>query len=110
MTTSPLATQCVTVLDALRERGEDGRRNRPGARPTAPDVRVIRLANQVPAQRSAMDGGTSRIYHHRWTVRMHKVRQWYPSAQEHRLIWRGPYIKGPAGAPLLVGEKAYAVD
>lgn len=39
-----------------------------------------------------------------------KVRQWYPGRQEHRVIWRGPYIKGPAGAPLMVGEKAYLVD
>ncbi|MFJ3213132.1 hypothetical protein [Streptomyces flaveolus] len=105
-----LATQGVTILDTLHEQDADSRQNQPRARPAPPDVRVIRLANQVPAQRSAMDGGTSRIYHHRWTVRMHKVRQWYPSAQEHRLIWRGPYIKGPADAPLLVGEKAYTVD
>ncbi|MGW0703342.1 hypothetical protein ACWD0A_29350 [Streptomyces sp. NPDC002867] len=51
-----------------------------------------------------------RTYHHRWPVRMHKVRQWYPSAQEHRLIWRGPYIKGPADAPLMLGEKIYVAD
>ncbi|MGW0950004.1 hypothetical protein ACWD4O_46830 [Streptomyces sp. NPDC002623] len=50
------------------------------------------------------------MYHHRWPVRMHKVRQWYPSLQEHRVIWRGPYIKGPAGAPPVIGEKAYLVD
>lgn len=41
---------------------------------------------------------------------MHKVRQWYPSRQEHRVIWRGPYIKGPVDAPLMVGEKTYLVD
>ncbi|WP_237276972.1 hypothetical protein [Streptomyces caniscabiei] len=105
-----LAAQGVTVLGALGEPGEDSPRNRPGAQPADPDVRVIRLAHQVPAQRSAEDGETSRVYHHRWTVRMHKVRQWYPKAQEHRLIWRGPYIKGPTDAPLMVGEKTYSVD
>ncbi|GAQ65310.1 hypothetical protein SsS58_05719 [Streptomyces scabiei] len=41
---------------------------------------------------------------------MHNVRQWYPSAQEHRLIWRGPYIKGPTDVPFMVGEKAYSLD
>lgn len=41
---------------------------------------------------------------------MHKVRQWYPSTQEHRVTWRDPYIKGPADPPFMVGEKAYAVD
>lgn len=77
--------------------------------PRDPDVRVIRLAAPSPRP-SDPAGETKRVYHHRWPVRMHKVRQWYPGRQEHRVIWRGPYIKGPAGAPLMVGEKAYLVD
>jgi hypothetical protein len=104
-----LAAQGVTVLGAPREAAESRPPHQAWANPAEPDVRVIRLANQVPAQRSAADDGASRIYHHRWTVRMHKVRQWYPSAQVHRVIWRGPYIKGPADAPFMVGEKAYTV-
>lgn len=40
---------------------------------------------------------------------MHKVRQYYPSLGTHKVIWRGPYIKGPDGAPLLIGPKAQAV-
>jgi hypothetical protein len=105
-----LAAQGVTVFDTRREPAEKQSRDRPEAHPTDPDVRVIRLGNQVPAQRSAGDSGIKRVYHHRWTVRMHKVRQWYPSTQEHRVIWRGPYIKGPTDAPFMVGEKGYSVD
>ncbi len=37
-------------------------------------------------------------------VRMHKVRQWYPSIQQHKVIYRGPYVKGPEDKPLLGGE------
>ncbi|MGW0801323.1 hypothetical protein [Streptomyces sp. NPDC002692] len=77
--------------------------------PQDPDVRVIRLAAPSPRQSDA-PGDAKRLYHHRWPVRMHKVRQWYPSQQEHRVIWRGPYIKGPTDAPLMLGEKAYSVD
>ena len=40
---------------------------------------------------------------------MHKVRQYYPSTGEHKVIWLGPYIKGPDGSPLLIGPKAQAV-
>jgi hypothetical protein len=40
---------------------------------------------------------------------MHKVRQWYPKEGTHKVLWRGPYIKGPAGAPLLSGEKVNAL-
>jgi hypothetical protein len=35
---------------------------------------------------------------------MHKVNQWYPSLGQHRVRFRGPYIKGPAGKPLLGGD------
>ncbi|MER5228158.1 hypothetical protein ABT032_49170, partial [Streptomyces flaveus] len=80
-----------------------------GSVPRDRDVRVIRLAAPSPRP-SDPTAETKRAYHHRWPVRMHKVRQWYPSLQEHRVIWRGPYIKGPADAPLMMGEKAYPVD
>ncbi|MFE5923133.1 hypothetical protein [Streptomyces sp. NPDC056468] len=80
-----------------------------GSVPHDPDVRVIRLAAPSPRASDPAEE-TKRAYHHRWPVRMHKVRQWYPSRQEHRVIWRGPYIKGPADAPLMMGEKAYLVD
>jgi hypothetical protein len=33
----------------------------------------------------------------------------HPSLGTHKLIWRGPYIKGPDGAPLLIGPQAQAV-
>jgi hypothetical protein len=81
-----------------------------GPRRSAPvdRVRVIRLRPHAPSSDSAGNGSTRR-YHHRWPVRMHKVRQFYPSTGTHKVIWRGPYIKGPDGAPLLIGPKAQAI-
>jgi hypothetical protein len=68
----------------------------------SPEVRVVRLRH---AERPATDGpGDGREWHHRWVVRMHKVRQWYPSELRHKVIYRGPYIKGPDDKPLLGGE------
>ncbi len=81
----------------------------PKGLPYDPEVRVVRLTAPSP-RASETAGEKRRAYHHRWPVRMHKVRQWSPSRQEHRVIWRGPYIKGPADAPLMMGEKAYLVD
>jgi hypothetical protein len=46
---------------------------------------------------------------HRWVVQMHKVRQWYPSQQQNKIILRGPYVKGPADKPLISGETVRAV-
>ena len=35
---------------------------------------------------------------------MHKVRQWYPSLQQHKVIYREPFVKGDMAKPLLAGE------
>jgi hypothetical protein len=40
---------------------------------------------------------------------MHKVRQWYTSEQTRKVLWRGPYVRGPAGAPLLTEERVNAL-
>lgn len=67
----------------------------------SPEVRVVQLR-----QTSATKSGErlNREWKHRWPVRIHKVRQWYPSEQRHKVIMRGPYIKGPADKPLIGGE------
>jgi hypothetical protein len=67
----------------------------------SPDVRVATIR---PTTRGSSDQPTTTDWHHRWVVRMHKVRQWYPSEQRHRIIYRGPYVKGPADKPLLGGD------
>ena len=46
---------------------------------------------------------------HRWVVQMHRVRQWYPREDRHKIIWRGPYVKGPPDKPLLDGTVVRAL-
>lgn len=72
----------------------------------SPEVRVIRLRQRAE---HASDQPAGRDWQHRWVVRMHKVRQWYPSEQRHKIIYRGPYIKGPEDKPLLGGETVRAL-
>jgi hypothetical protein len=62
------------------------------------DVRVVQLRNREHARQAA---GRTVDWRHRWVVSLHKVRQWYPSEQRHKIILRGPYVKGPADKPLL---------
>lgn len=73
----------------------------------APDVRIIRLRRPVQPGTEGPAGG--RDWQHRWVVRMHKVRQWYPSEQRHKVLYRGPYIKGPEGKPMLGGEAVHGL-
>ncbi|MFT4262015.1 MAG: hypothetical protein QM572_01410 [Nocardioides sp.] len=71
-------------------------------------VRVVTLRSATTIQPEGV-GAPPRKYHHRFVVKMHKVRQWYPSEQRHKVIWRGPYVKGPQDAEWLTGEKVYAL-
>lgn len=66
-----------------------------------PEVRIVQLRR---TDKRGDQTPTGRDWQHRWVVRMHKVRQWYPSLQRHKVIYRGPYIKGPDDKPLLGGE------
>ena len=91
-------------LHATAGPGDD--RSDPHRLPPLDRVRIVRL-RPAPAG-PAHAGPDGRGYHHRWPVRVHKVRQFYPSTGTHKVIWRGPYIKGPDGAPRLIGPKAQA--
>lgn len=75
-----------------------------------PDTAEIRLVDLRRTTESSPWTDTApgpRHYTHRWPVRMHKVNQWYPSLGRHKIRWRGPYIQGPADAPLRIKETAY---
>lgn len=73
-------------------------------------VRVVRLqgyAEQTAKGADAQQAGAR--YSHRFPVRMHRVRQWYPSEQRHQVKFRGPYIKGPKDAPLRIRDTVQAL-
>lgn len=40
-------------------------------------------------------------YQYQWTVAGHIRNQWYPSTQEHKMIFIEPYLKGPEDAPMM---------
>lgn len=69
-------------------------------------VRVITLRRP---KSSGEHGEGDREYHHQWIVRGHWRQQWYPAREVHRPVWIAPHVKGPEGAPLIGGEKVYAL-
>lgn len=64
----------------------------------APDVRVTYLRRASGEPPSGEPGAVD--WSSRWIVSAHKVRQWYPKEKKHKIIFRGPYVKGPADKPL----------
>lgn len=91
--------------DIEPDRAARKRLARAGHEPAA--VRVIELRR--PKTSSSTPSETSREYHHRWITRGHWRQQWHPKRQLHRPVWIAPHIKGPEGAPLIGGEKVYAL-
>ncbi|MFE2832236.1 hypothetical protein ACFXI6_14480 [Streptomyces mirabilis] len=96
--------QLVMEETAEPDRAARKRLRRAGHEP-AP-VRVIELRR--PKTTSGI-GDSDREYHHQWIVRGHWRQQWHPKRQVHRPVWIAPHIKGPEGAPLIGGEKVYAL-
>lgn len=99
------------------------RRSRPLSRPhprandegrsvvTIPDtpaeLRDIIVA-YYPRSASSTDGapsGQRRTPNHRWVVRGHSRRQWYPNDQTHRVIWIEEHESGATDHPLLISER-----
>lgn len=73
-------------------------------------VRYITLRQNLrrPPNTPTAEDHAQRIYHHRWFVQPHKVKQFYPSTGERKEIWRGPYLVVPAGceeAPIIGGDR-----
>lgn len=79
-----------------------------GSDPTQ-TVRTVTLRQSLrPGREESSGGQAARIYRHRWFVKAHRTRQYYPSRGEHQTIWRGPYLVVPPGcedAPLLGGDR-----
>jgi hypothetical protein len=93
--------ECV---DVSPDRAARKRLARAGHQPRP--VRVIELRRP---KTTSTHGDSDRQYHHRWITRGHWRQQWYPARQVHRPVWIAPHIKGPEGAPLIGGEKVYAL-
>lgn len=73
---------------------------------TPKPIRVIELRRPRSTGGSADSAGS---YHHQWIVRGHWRNHWHPKRQVHRPVWIAPHVKGPEGAPMLGGEKVYAL-
>jgi len=101
-----LLRQQSLVQDAAIAPSRATRRREEKAGRTPSAVRVITLAGSCSNESS---GDKSREWRHRWVVRGHWRKQWYPSIEDHRPVWIAPHLKGPGDAPLLGGQKVYAV-
>ncbi len=87
------------ALDARTGKAPRPGRTRSGDLVTMVDLRPMR------EEHVTLDPASGRVYNSRWRVRGHWARQPYgPGQSLRKTIYREPYIKGPAGAPLLVSD------
>jgi len=85
------------------------RHPRPAARTVSSSVRVVRLRRVHRPDRD-LDEPQAVDWSHRWMVSGHWRAQWYPSLNDHRLIYVNPYVKGPDDKPFVVKDVVFRVD
>lgn len=83
-------------VQTVRSPGKDRR----GRRRTRTDSVTYLSYNTTEHHGHRAEDGLSRSYSHRWVVRGHWRRQWYPSLDRHVPIWITEYIAGPANLPI----------
>jgi hypothetical protein len=83
-------------VQTVKSPGKDRR----GRRRTRTDLITYLSYNTSEHQARRGEEGPSRAYSHRWVVRGHWRRQWYPSLNRHIPIWITEYIAGPPDLPI----------
>ena len=68
-------------------------------------VGSVTYLSHRPRTSSASRPASGRTYSHRWVVRGHWRRQWYPSQNRHHPIWITEYIAGPDNSPVKLSDK-----
>lgn len=66
---------------------------------------IIAYYSRDPLPESDATNRPRRSPNHRWLVRGHWRRQWYPGEQVHRVIWIDEHEAGSADHPLLLAER-----
>lgn len=93
------------TTEVLPDRATRRRASRTGREPGR--VRIIELRRSDSSRPAGM---SEREYHHQWIVRGHWRQQACgPERSRRKPTWIAPHIKGPEGAPMLGGEKVYAL-
>lgn len=97
-----VSTDRITPHRALRRRAER-------ANLALPNCHVVTLRREVRADET-LASETIVEWSHRWIVRGHWRRQFFPSRGNHAPVWIDPYIKGPDDKPFIEPARTvYAV-
>ena len=91
----------VTPPPTLLNRGLRKRMTKAGVTDELLDlsVRLITLRRPESHGSEPSDESEAREWSHRWLVSGHFRNQWYPSRNDHSLIWVPAYVKGPDDKP-----------
>ena len=102
-------SESVTTEEPTKhERKMAKRENRPEPKPIR--VETIYVTAEQPTPNATTMSHAPVEYHHRWIVSGHFRNQPYgPGGALRRRQWIPPYIKGPAGAPLLNRTKILSI-
>lgn len=91
------------ALGGTSHRGEPAWRHLEPEDSTGGDAQLKAVVLHYRSERgeSSTEPRSSRRPDHRWEVRGHSRRQWYPSQRAHHVIWIDDHTAGPAHRPLV---------
>ena len=101
-----LAQKAVEVQERHPQRQERRQAQREG-RPEPRPVRVVGLQARPVYEKS--DEQREVEWSHRWVVKPHWRRQWYPSQGRHYPKFIMSYVKGPEDLPLVIKDTVHTV-
>jgi hypothetical protein len=93
-----LEQSIVVAHHAPIDRGARRRCEKLGQSPTC---HVVQLRPELEADRASSTGEHSVEWSHRWMVRGHWRRQFFPSRQTNAPVWIHPHVKGPDDKPFV---------
>lgn len=73
------------------------------------DPGTVLVYTAASADQSGTSGRERRAPDHRWKVRGHWRRQWYPSENDHKVIWIDEHTSGPGDRPLIRVERVRVI-
>lgn len=101
-----LAQHIVSLTNLEPTRDQVHRMGRNGLPPEFGTIALIHLRRYRDSSKSDADP-TPADYSHRFIVHGHWRNHWFPTLNDHRLIWINDYVKGPEDRPLIVKDPLY---
>lgn len=105
-----IAAQRIAIVSKASPSRQQRRRAERMGRADVNEIAYVTLRRARQRSESSNHDASDFEYSHRFIVSGHWRHQFYPSREEHELIWIDPFVKGPEEKPLVVKDKVWKLS